>query len=103
MTTPRLTLTWSDGEGDVRVYYDARDGTWSSDYEEPVISEAYIVMMQVATDPVLNMLTMTEAYSPYPFIDRLVALSKEMGFTLSGVSELVAYLNDRDIRPDVVY
>lgn len=103
MTAPPLTLTWSDGEDDVNVYYDADANTWSSDYEEPVISEAYIAMIEALTDPVLNVLSATTAYTPYPFIERLVALSEEMGFALSGVPELVAYLNARDLGPGVVY
>ena len=103
MTAPSLTLTWSDGEDDVNVYYDADANTWSSDYEEPVISEASIVMIEALTDPVLNVLSATTAYTPYPFIGRLVALSEEMGFTLSGVPELVAYLNARDYDPTIMY
>jgi hypothetical protein len=103
MNAPLLTLTWSDGEDNVNVYYDADANTWSSDYEEPIISEAYITMIQALTEPVLNALSGTTAYTPYPFIERLVDLSEQMGFGLSGVTELVAYLNNSNVKPGVAY
>lgn len=99
MSAPLLTLTWSDDENDVRVYYDADRNVWTSDYENAVISEAYIVMMQVATDSSMNA---GGTYEPFPFIAHLIELSTTLNFTLSGVDDLVAYLY-RDADPNAVY
>lgn len=99
MSAPLLTLTWSDGDTDVRVYYDADRDVWSSDYENDVISEAYIVLMQAATDPSMNPGGM---YEPFPFIARLIELSTTLNYTLSGVDELVAHLY-KGADPNAVY
>lgn len=84
MTLPRLTLTWDDGADGVRIYYDPNSNTWSSDYEEPAVSDAYIALMQMMTDGAF----LRKAYTPYPLLDRIEALAADLNFTLDGIDDL---------------
>lgn len=86
MTLPQLTLTWPEN---VRIYYDPNSSSWTSDYEEPIVSEAYITLMQVMTDQAfLN----RHGYTPYPLLNRIEELATELNFTLDGMSELTTAL-----------
>jgi hypothetical protein len=86
MTLPQLTLTWPN---DVRVYYDPNSSSWTSDYEEPDVSEAYITLMQIMTHAAF---LSRYGYRPYPLLDRIEELATELSFTLDGMSELTAAL-----------
>jgi len=86
MKLPKLTLTWPN---DVRIYYDPNNDTWSSDYDEPVVSKAYITIMKIMTDVAfLN----RGGYTPYPFFERIEELATKLRFTLDGMPKLKAAL-----------
>lgn len=88
MMLPILTLTWPD---DVRIQYDANTNTWSSEDDEPIVSDAYIALMQLSTHDLL----LQTAYTPYPFLQRIEELADTMEFTLDGIADLYAALNAR--------
>jgi hypothetical protein len=92
MSTPRLRLTWTDDEDIIHVYWDPVTGQWSSDYEEPVVGNAYIQLVTSLTD---DAFLMRYSYEPYPFLRRIEELSSIIGFALEGMREVVDYLNAR--------
>lgn len=96
MTLPKLTLTWPKN---VRVYYDSNSRSWSSDYDVPVVREAYIALMQFMTHEAFY----RDDYTPFPFLDRMETLANELSFTLDGMPELYDALQaevDRMIEDD---